>query len=308
MMQDEISVRKRAGRPKKLAAYGIAMVAVAALAGCSAASPAPAPSKTASDSAKLNVTLPASIASSKQISIGLDPTYPPLESLAADGKTVVGANVDLLNAAAKKLGVTIKYVPTAFVGELAGLSAGHFDAGLVYSDSASREAGGFDLVDYLSVGNAYVVKSTDKSFGKKPELPCGESVGVNTGNVGVQIAPVSSQQCVSAGKKPFNIVTFPAADSLPTALSSNRVDSILNSTIYDGYLVKQSKGTLKILGGQIQQVPYGLVITKANPIGPVLVKALQSLVDDGSYQKILDKYGIGDVAVKTVGLNLGAKD
>ncbi len=300
------------GRVSRRRRLGLLVAATAAasslaLAGCSAGGTTPTATPSTSAGPQLNVTLPPDIAASKTIAIGLDPTYPPLEYLDTDGKTPIGLNIDLLNAAASLLGVTITWTPTAFAGELAALQAGHFQAGLVYSDSADRENGGYDLVDYLSVGNTYAVKPSDPNFGQTPELPCGESVGVNTGNVGQQIAPVSSQQCVDAGKQPFDIVTFPSADSLPTALQSNRVQAILNSTVYIGYLVSQSNGAIKTLGKPIQQVPYGLVINKGDAVGPVLVQAIQALMDNGTYQQILDDYGLGDIALTKAGLNLATK-
>ncbi len=51
----------------------------------------------------------------------------------------------------------------------------------------------------------------------------------------------------------------------------------------------------------------GIGMVKANSqLLDAVAKALQSLVADGTYTKILDKYGLGAAAVTTVEINLGA--
>ena len=51
----------------------------------------------------------------------------------------------------------------------------------------------------------------------------------------------------------------------------------------------------------------GIGMVKANTqLLDAVSKALQALVADGTYTKLLDKYGLGAAAVTTVDVNLGA--
>ena len=46
---------------------------------------------------------------------------------------------------------------------------------------------------------------------------------------------------------------------------------------------------------------------KGSKLGPVLQKALQALIDDGTYKKILDKWGVADGAVTSAQMNAASK-
>ncbi len=53
----------------------------------------------------LAAAVPAKVKQAGYFAVGVDPTYAPNEMLAADGKTVEGTDVDILDAVAAKLGV-----------------------------------------------------------------------------------------------------------------------------------------------------------------------------------------------------------
>ena len=62
----------------------------------SSSAPAPAASSASADS-KLTEMLPADVKESKKITVGTEALYPPYEYLDADGKTVIGLDMELLN-------------------------------------------------------------------------------------------------------------------------------------------------------------------------------------------------------------------
>ena len=72
------------------------------------------PAQSQTKQASLADKLPAKIKAAGKIVVGVDATYAPNEFLAADGKTVVGMDVDLFNAVAQKFGVTAEWVPANF--------------------------------------------------------------------------------------------------------------------------------------------------------------------------------------------------
>ena len=53
--------------------------------------------------------------------------------------------------------------------------------------------------------------------------------------------------------------------------------------------------------------PYGLPVKKGSELGPLLQKTVQALIDDGTYKKILDKWGVADGAVDKADFNAAAK-
>lgn len=60
------------------------------------------------------------------------------------------------------------------------------------------------------------------------------------------------------------------------------------------------------LPGQIHvdDAPVSVAFAKDSPLEPAVQAALNSLIEDGSYQKILDKWNIGFGAVKEAKRNL----
>src|SRR5262245_39008908 len=104
---------------RRATAFAIALLASAALEACGEETPStPAPGASASPQVTVDAALaakvPAAIKSDGKITVGTDSTYAPNEFLDTDGKTVIGFDVDLFNAVAKKLGLTVEWTSAPF--------------------------------------------------------------------------------------------------------------------------------------------------------------------------------------------------
>ncbi len=67
--------------------------------------------------------------------------------------------------------------------------------------------------------------------------------------------------------------------------------------------IKQSGGKLQAAGTTFGVAPYGIAINKGSTLTKAIQKAFQDIVDDGTYKKILDKWGVGDGALSTITIN-----
>jgi polar amino acid transport system substrate-binding protein len=66
------------------------------------------------------------------------------------------------------------------------------------------------------------------------------------------------------------------------------------------YAVEQTNGHLELLREIHDAAPYGYVFAKAQAdLAEAVQGAVQALIDDGSYQKILDEWGVGQGAITT---------
>src|SRR3954470_8629507 len=84
--------------------------------------------------------VPASVKSDGTITVGVDSTYAPNEYLDADGKTVVGWDVDLFDAIAAKLGLKTKWVTAPFDTLIQNVGSGKFEIGVSsFTINAERE-------------------------------------------------------------------------------------------------------------------------------------------------------------------------
>src|SRR5215475_1088405 len=80
--------------------------------------------------AALAAKVPAAIKSAGTIKIGTDSTYAPSEFLDADGKTIIGFDVDLFNAVAAKLGLKTDWQTAKFDDIIPGVGSGKYQIGV----------------------------------------------------------------------------------------------------------------------------------------------------------------------------------
>jgi polar amino acid transport system substrate-binding protein len=68
--------------------------------------------------------------------------------------------------------------------------------------------------------------------------------------------------------------------------------------------VKQSNGKLQLAGDLYSAAPYGLAVAKGvGTLKEALQKAIQSMIDDSSYRKILETWGVEPGAIATASIN-----
>jgi polar amino acid transport system substrate-binding protein len=155
-------------------------------------------------SATAATKLPANITKAGVINIGIDATYSPNEFKDKNGK-VIGWEVDLFNAVAKKLGVKTNYVIAGFDTILAGVKAGKYDVGVSsFTDTKERQAS-VDFVNYFSAGTQWAVK---KGVKLDPNNACGKIVSAMTGSTQADDIAAKSDACVAAGKKAITLLTI----------------------------------------------------------------------------------------------------
>jgi polar amino acid transport system substrate-binding protein len=70
--------------------------------------------------------------------------------------------------------------------------------------------------------------------------------------------------------------------------------------------IAASKGKLQAAGSSVEVAPYGYVIAKGSTLVKAIQAAVQSLIDDGTYLKILNKAGEADGAITKATINAGS--
>ena len=287
----------------------IAVAAVSiALAGCassgtkakkSAAGTASESSSSASSSSapanSLKSLVPAKIASKGTLTFALDATYPPDESTTS-GK-IVGLDADLANAIAAQLGLKAQLQNATFDTIIPGLQSGKYDVGMSsFTDTKAREKV-VDFVDYFQAGEGFYVKAgSTKKFNGLSSL-CGAKVSVENGTTEQTDAQAQAKKCK------VSVLTFSDQNQANLAVSSGRADvGFADSQVAD-YIVKQSNGQFASSGTAFAVSPYGIALPKGNGMAKAVQAAVGALITDGSYAKILAKWGVTAGAIKTPTLN-----
>jgi polar amino acid transport system substrate-binding protein len=289
--------------------YGIPLVALAAtlaLSGCANNTTATAPSgkvDTGTKDAALAALLPAAIASSGTVQVGVDATYAPNEYKDANGKAI-GWDIDLFDAVSARLGVKPVYNIAGFDTIIPNITGKKFDVGLSsFTDTVDREKQ-VDFVNYYSAG---ILWASPKGKTVDPDNACGLKVAVETGTTEEQDElPAKSKTCTDAGKAAIQILKFDGQDQATNAVVLGQADAMSADSPITDYAVAKSGGKLEAAGKTFEVAPYGVAVDKGSKLGVALQKAFQAIVDDGTYTKILEKWGVQDGALKSITINAAA--
>ncbi|KHK97406.1 ABC transporter substrate-binding protein [Microbacterium mangrovi] len=254
--------------------------------------------------AALYNALPSSIKSSGVLAVGMDDTYAPNEFKDANGNPT-GWEVDLTNAIAAKLGVKAQYNIAKFDNILPSITGGKDDIGMSsFTDTKEREKQ-VDFVNYYSAGIAW---ASLKGKNVNPDDACGLKVAVqSTTYEDTDEVPAKSKACTAKGKPAIQVFRFDAQDQATNAVILGQVDAMSADSPVTAYAIKTTGDKLQPAGKTFDVAPYGIPVAKNSQLTPVLQKAVQALIDDGTYGKILDKWGVADGGVKTAEINLASK-
>jgi polar amino acid transport system substrate-binding protein len=283
-----------------------ALAITVSMAGCggstSSGGGAPAPS-TAVDSA-LAVKVPASIKSAGTINIGTDSTYAPSEFLDTDGKTVIGFDVDVFNAVAGKLGLKTNWQSAKFDDIIPGVGSGKYNIGVSSFTINADRMKQVTMVSYFNAGTQWAAKA---GASVDPDNACGKKIAVQTATVQVDDLTARSKKCTDAGKPAITVEPYQAQSDATSAVVSGKDEAMLADSPVCAYAVKQTNGQLALVGKIYDSAPYGYVLPKDQAdFGGAIADAVKALIADGTYQKILDKWGVTAGAITSPAVNPSA--
>ncbi|MEP7056037.1 MAG: ABC transporter substrate-binding protein [Actinomycetota bacterium] len=236
--------------------------------------------------------VPDAIKADGKIIVGTDSTYAPSEFLDADGKTIIGFDVDLFNAVAGKLGLKAEFVTAPFDAIIPGLNSGKYEIGVSSFTINPERKKAANMVSYFQAGTQWAAK-TDNPTGVQPDDACGHKVAVQKATVQVDDLAARSKKCKDAGKKAITVDQYPGQDTANAAVVSGKDDAVLADSPVVAYAVTQSKGKLALLGDIYDSAPYGYVVKKdQTDFADALAGALKAVIADGSYKTALSKWGV----------------
>jgi polar amino acid transport system substrate-binding protein len=262
---------------------------------------------TVSQSADIAALVPQAIRSKGTITIGTDATYAPNEFSGDGGKTFQGMDIDLGNAIGKTLNLQVKFANAPFDGLLAGLASGKYDLSMSsFTDTAEREKT-VDFVTYFRAGTSIAVKKGNPLKITGSDSLCGVRVAAEKGTT--QLDSLTKDKfedgtatlrgtCLTGGKKAPVAVPLPDQNAVNAALIAGRADAFTADSPVVDFQIKATNGGIEQGGSSTDVAPYGIAIPKTSgAFKDAVQKAVKSLIDDGTYGKILDTWGLKDGAI-----------
>ena len=266
--------------------------------GTSATTSASSPGQVSSIAAQV----PAAVKSKGTLTVATDATYAPNEFIGSDGHTVVGMDGDLAAALGQVLGLKINMVNATFDTIIPGLVSGKYALGISsFTDTKVREKT-VDFVTYFVAGTSFYVKASGGPDVTSLAGLCGHKVAAEKGTTQQADAQAQAPKCASAGK-PVTLLIFNDQNAVNLALSSGRADVAMADSPVAAYQVKQSNGTFKLSGQPYGTAPYGIAIPKNNGMAQPVLAAMEHLMANGTYMKILQKWGVQEGAISKPVIN-----
>jgi polar amino acid transport system substrate-binding protein len=245
----------------------------------------------------LAAQVPPAVAEDGVIAVGTDSTYAPSEFLAEDGSTIIGFDVDLFTLVAQKLGLKAEFTTAPFDSIIAGVGSGRYEVGVSsFTINPDREAQA-TMISYYSAGTQWATKKGNPQ-NIDPENACGARIAVQKATVQVEDITARSQACVAAGKPEITIDQYDAQSDATAAVVSGKDDAGLADSPVMAYAVQQTNGQLELLGDVYDSAPYGYVVPKdQTQFAQAIADAVKALIADGSYQKVLENWGVQGGAI-----------
>ncbi|WP_193088313.1 transporter substrate-binding domain-containing protein [Advenella sp. FME57] len=220
-----------------------------------------------------------SVAADAPLRVVTDATFPPMEFF-QDGKPT-GFDIELMHALGKEMNRPIELTNIDFKGLIPAIVSGRADAAIsgiyitperknVVDFTASYYAGG--LVVLTKKDNN--IKSIKDLDGKKVSV----QVGTKSVNYLTEHLPNVKRVEVEKNEEMFNLVKIGRADAAVTGRPAAK-------------LYAQHNPDFIVLDDQITTEEYGIAVSKSQPqVHDALNAALKKIRDNGTYQKIVDKW------------------
>jgi polar amino acid transport system substrate-binding protein len=266
-------------------------------------SPTTTPTTSTSVDAAAAALVPAAIKSKGTLTIGTDSTYAPSEFLDTDGKTIIGFDVDLFNAVAAELGLKTDFETANFDSIIEGVNSGKYDIGVSSFTINKEREGQTQMISYFSAGTQWATKKGDPT-GITPNNACGKHVAVQKATVEVQDLQARSKTCTNAGKAAISIDQYTGQDAATEAAVSGKDDAVLADSPVMAYAVKQTNGSLQLLGNIYGSAPYGYVLPKGDTsMAKAVSMAVNEVIKNGTYNKVLTTWGVVPGAITHSAVN-----
>ena len=254
----------------------------------------------------LHAQLPTDIVKKGYIVAGTNPNTPPTTFYQEDNKTLAGREIDIVSAVADRLGVAVRWRDTGgFDNIIPGLKSGRYDLAASNIDANKKRLQQVDFVGYYNASRLALIARKDSNLGPFNTFAelCGQTVGAGAGTSQVTRLQLASDACKADGKAEITIPIFPDRPAGVQAVISGRVPMFFGP--YEGLRYQASHVKPLTLAGEItiEDTIVSIALPKGSPLEKSVQAALNSLIKDGTYQQILDKWEIGFGAVKSAGLN-----
>lgn len=240
------------------------------------------------------------------VSVASDIPYAPME-LFDENDNPTGFDYDLSQAIAAKLGVEFTFNDQDWDGIIPSLQSGTHDIIMSGMNDTIERQEVLDFVDYFNAGFAVVVAKGNPNGIKSFADLCGKIVAIQTATAQIDLINAVNPSCA----KKIEVLEFPTDGDAQNAIRAGKAVAGVNDGQVAAYTA-QTAGDgeyFEIVAPTDAPDGYTSVLTgvgvlkKNSGLTAAIQAAINSLIADGTYTKLLDKWNLGAFAVTEATIN-----
>jgi polar amino acid transport system substrate-binding protein len=242
------------------------------------------------------------------LNLGADFAAAPNQFMKPDGSKD-GLNVDLCGGVAEKLNLKLEWTNLAFPGLVPGLQGKRFDGLCTAIFINPDRLKIMNMVPYVQWGEGLMVakdstlgsgckytRGDDPSYDGCFDELAGKTVSVAAGGTTNKHVVAESARMVAAGKPAITVRAFDTnADAIQAIVSGQADAAYLNDPQAAFYINTTNSGYKLAFTGYASNKLALATLKENTALADALVWALEQMKTDGSYQKILAKWGVAEV-------------
>lgn len=260
--------------------------------------------------AELTALLPEEIVEKGRLDIALDIPFPPM-AMYDETNRAVGFDPELGRLLGQKLGIDVSLNKQAFDSVIPSLQANKNDLIMSGMNDTPERQETVSFVDYTHGGFAILVKAGNEVGVTTQQDLCGKIVAVQKATVQGELL-----RAMDCGGDPVTVTELPSDLDAQTALRAGKSDAYVADAVVAEYVAATTDDGEAFDVVRDPENPAGFnpvysgigILKEETELVEAVRRALQALIDEGTYQEVLERNDIGAYAVESAEVNQGAAE
>jgi polar amino acid transport system substrate-binding protein len=254
-------------------------------------------------------TVPDRMKAAGKIVIATQPNYAPITYKDPAANKLTGFDIELGEAIAAELGLKVEWQETAFAQMLPSLQTGRVDMVMAGMSDLPARRDTADFVNYMASGAQFYTVTAFKDQIKLPDDLCGKSVGASRStNWPRQIGEWSDANCVAKGKPAITVVGTEGSVDARTQIKTQRIQGAVQGSETMAYFQGLEPNTYIPLGEPFTRSLVGIPFARTAEgaqLRDAVKAAIERLQAKGTYDALIQKYGLLTNGLKPITINQG---
>lgn len=233
-----------------------------------------------------------------KIMLSTNPTLPPLQFVDSTGE-LKGMNIDLAAELGKRLCLKAETVRMDFPAMIGALKSARFDGintGMFFTEERSKVMW---TIPYAMAAIDIVALPASKRTVANSEALTDMSIGVEADSYQERWLKEREKDNVAKGRKSLKILSFPTASEVMAGLRAGQFDVAAFPNYAGGAFVKAGQATMLL---PAQGASPTMMSFRSKVVADAVVKVFNDMIKDGTYDRVLDQYGMTKLPEKVIAI------